>query len=521
MGQNKLILNGRFKQFDPRKPGRAELIHGAILIANGKIIGVGDPNKLPSETISNLTRIDAKGALIVPGFVDSHNHFTAMGMQEFELDLGGLRTRREIMNALSIENALSGHKKPLIAFNYEYDLTPESERLTAADLERIAPNRVIQVTDRTGHMSVTTRRTLQLAGIKLRSTDCFDCELRCDAVTEKFNGELCGEANLKLHRYMSSGYRSSSAFRKMSWKQAAELALSKGVTSVHALIDETELDELAAYQDCLPIDLRLYTQTHNVRKVKEAGLRQIGGCGAVLLDGDTGPHTAAMIEPYADQPNTNGTLNYSDEELEAFMTEAHAENIQISLHCVGDRASDQFLRVIEKVIRKQPDKKLRHRIEHFSFGTADQIQRANQLGVCVSAQPGFNHYWPHETYTELLGEERAHRVDPIASVMNGGVPVALGSDCTVTPCDPLLAIHAAVNHSLEQERISADNALYAHTRGGAFLARNERTHGAIEAGYAADLAFLEADPAEVEPSQIKEIPVLRTIYRGETVFERS
>lgn len=521
MGQNKLILNGKFKRFDPRNPGRAELIHGAILIANGKIIGVGAPNSLPSETVSNLTRIDAKGALIVPGFVDGHNHFTAMGMQKFELDLGGLRTRREIMNALSIENALSGHKKPLIAFNYEYDLTPKPERLTAADLEKIAPNRLVQVIDRTGHMSVATRKTLQLAGIKLRAADCFDCELRCEAVTEKFNGELCGAANLKLHDYMGSGYRSSSAFRKICWKQAAEFALTKGVTSIHALIDEDEMDDLIGYQACLPLELQLYTQTHNVLKVKEAGLRQIGGCGAMLLDGDTGPHTAAMLEPYADQPDTDGALNFSDEELEAFMAEAHAENIQIALHCVGDRASDQFLRVIEKVIRKQPEKNLRHRIEHFSFGTADQIQRAHHLGVCVSAQPGFNYYWPHETYTELLGEERAHRVDPIASVINGGVPVALGSDCTVTPCDPLLAIHAAVNHTLEHERISADDALYAHTYGGAYLARNERNHGAIKPGNVADLAFLEADPAEVSPSQIKEIPVLRTIYKGETVFERS
>lgn len=519
MKQNYLIRNGRIKRFDPMIGARVETVGGAILIENGRIRAIGDPLLLPSEAVADLKTIDAKGALIVPGFVDAHNHFTAMGMQKFELDLGGLKRKKDILNAIAIQNTLISRSKPLIAFNYEYDILSAAERISDKDLERVAPNRLIQITDRTGHMSVTTSATLRTAGIRLRNADCFDCELKCEFIESAFNGEICGAANGQLFNYMKNGFRHAS-FLKMSWKQAAEIAVAHGVTSIHALIDEDELSELIEYRDCLPLDLKIFTQTHNVQLVKKAGLKQIGGCGKVLLDGDTGPHTAAMLEPYTDLPASDGILYFSDEELEAFMREAHAEGLQIGLHCVGDRASEQFLRVIEKVIRGQPPKQLRHRIEHFSFGTAAQIQKARQLGVCVSAQPGFNHYWAHDTYYELLGEERAHRVDPLASVMDQTVPVALGSDCTVTPCDPLLSIHAAVNHTLTHERISADRALVAHTFGGAYLSHDERLRGTIAAGKAADLVFLEADPAEVAPHEIKDIPILKTFFGGQLVYER-
>ena len=161
MGQNKLILNGRLKRFDPMIRAGCETVHAAILIENGRIRAIGDPNSLPGETVSGLETIDAKGAVIVPGFVDAHAHFTEMGMQKFQLDLSGLKTKREILNAVSLENGRAESGKPILAFNYEYDLIDPSERIRADDLDRAAANRPIQVTDRTGHMSVTTRATLQ------------------------------------------------------------------------------------------------------------------------------------------------------------------------------------------------------------------------------------------------------------------------------------------------------------------------------------------------------------------------
>lgn len=326
MGRNKLILNGRLKRFDPMVRAGCETVHAAILIENGRIRAIGDPNSLSGETVSGLETIDAKGAVIVPGFVDAHTHFTEMGMQKFQLDLSGLKTKREILNAVSLENGRTGSGKPLLAFNYEYDLIDPSERIGGDDLDRIAANRPIQITDRTGHMSVTTKATLQAAGIRIKNADCLNCELDCDLEPRPFNGEICGTANGRLFTFMKSGFRRR-ANLEMAWKEAAEIAAANGVTTIHAMIPEDEMESLVDFSAQLPIHLNIFTETHNVQKVKQAGLRQIGGCGKVLLDGDTGPHTAAMLEPYSDRPNGSGFLYFSDEELEAFMSEAHAEGL--------------------------------------------------------------------------------------------------------------------------------------------------------------------------------------------------
>ena len=111
--------------------------------------------------------------------------------------------------------------------------------------------------------------------------------------------------------------------------------------------------------------------------------------------------------------------------------------------------------------------------------------------------------------------------DPIKSVSAHGLPIGLGSDCGVTPCDPLLTVHSAVNHSRKEERISPAEALYYHTMGGAFLGFEEQIRGSITPGKLADLVFLEANPLEIGAKEIKDIPVKMTIAKGEIVYSDS
>jgi hypothetical protein len=212
-------------------------------------------------------------------------------------------------------------------------------------------------------------------------------------------------------------------------------------------------------------------------------------------------------------------LYYSNEELEDFVWEAHSAGLQIALHCIGDGASDQLLTILEKVMERKP-RALRHRIEHFEFGTHDQIERAKKLGVMISMQPAFNYFWPHDTYISQLGAERALRSDPVGSVVRSGVPIGFGSDCPVTPCDPLLTIYSALHHSLENQRISADQAIAAHTIGAAYIGNDEKELGSLSVGKAADLVFLDADPAAVAPHEVKEISVLKTVVCGEAVYQK-
>lgn len=504
--KTKFILNGKIKFIEPDLTETMDLV-----IQDDLIQAIEKPGAINYKLYENPEIIDAKGALVMPGFIDAHNHFTLMGLQVAELDLAGITNKVTVLERIHERHLMLDPGKTLSAYNYEYDYFDNSNRISAEDLTASAPNRMIKITDRSGHMCVTNPFTLQKAGIRLNSTDHYGKD-----ENNSFNGELYGHTNSALHEFVQRDLRNSRVL-KLIWKHAADIAVSHGVTQVHAIIPEDEIVELHGYDECLPVNLRIYGETKNVQMVKSLGLRQLGGCGKVMIDGDTGPFTAAFLEPYLERPDTKGLLYYSDDELNDYVWEAHSAGLQIALHCVGDAASEQFLNAVEYA-QERSDKKLRHRIEHFEFPTTEQILRARKLGVAVSIQPSFNHFWPHDFYYKDLGKERAERADPVKSLFDAGLSVGFGSDCTVTPCDPLLTIHSALNHSRPSERITVKQALHAHTAGSAKIGNEESIRGTIAVGKSADLVFLAEDPELVPIADIRNIPVLRTMVCGETVY---
>lgn len=483
----------------------------AILLDGKRIKAIGDYEDFLSEIRSGAEIIDAENNVVCPGFIDAHNHFSYMGMEMFEISLDGLTDPDAIRTVLREANEKLPQGQPLLCTHYEIDYIHNLHHLTKEDLDKAAPGRLIQITDRSGHMSVTNELTLNAAGIPLEDAGCM-----CPAQPTKFTGEICGTANSKLSHFFLEHMHTPMNL-KLAWKSAAETAVAHGVTSLYVMCIENELELLSDYCSCLPLHLKLYTETKDVERVKAAGLKQIGGCGKVVVDGDTGPFTAAFFEPYIDRPETRGCLYYSDEELNDYVWNAHHAGIQIVLHCVGDRASWQLMNAIEKAQQREK-KKLRHRIEHFEFADDVMKDRAKQLGICLSIQPSFNHFWPHTIYADSLGSVRANQADPIRSLSDRAIPLAFGSDCPVTPCDPLLTIHSAVNHSNPIERISAAKALHYQTIGSAFAGHEENERGSIAPGKFADLVILGADPSAVPPKKIKDIPIIATISAGELVY---
>jgi predicted amidohydrolase YtcJ len=305
--------------------------------------------------------------------------------------------------------------------------------------------------------------------------------------------------------------------------QAIGQAHSVGLTTLHALEggivgDDTAVLEFLDALPELPLRILLWYQTMDVEKVQALGLPRIGGC--ILLDGDVGPHTAALREPYLDEPDSCGTLYHSQEEVDAFVLKAHLAGLQVAMHAVGDAAVEQALNAYEAALAAHPRGDHRHRIEHCEVIGEDQIERARRLGVALAIQPPFNHFWPHTTYYPLLGEERAWKADPVRTLMRPGLLVAGGSDSTVTPLGPLVGVHAAVNHSNPAERVSVQEALELYTINAARIAFEEAEKGSLETGKLGDLVVLGADPFQVAPEEIKEIPVEMTVLGGQVVYQR-
>jgi predicted amidohydrolase YtcJ len=254
-----------------------------------------------------------------------------------------------------------------------------------------------------------------------------------------------------------------------------------------------------------------------IDKVIELGLPRIGGC--ILLDGDVGPRTAALSEPYADDPNCYGTLYYEDEVVNEFALAAHKEGLQIAFHAVGDAAVEQALNAYGAALTQHPRDDHRHRIEHCEVIREEQIQRAQRLGIALAIQPPFNHFWPHQGSFLSLGEERAWKLDPVRSLLRPDLLIAGGSDSTVTPLGPLIGVHAAVNHSNPAERIAVYDAMKLYTINAARIAFQEDDRGSLEVSKLGDLVVLAENPFEVDQRTIKDIKVEKTVIGGDIVYQ--
>jgi len=341
-------------------------------------------------------------------------------------------------------------------------------------------------------------------------------------VSGRPNGLLADRANNLAFDRFSEHFGADEKAAEMI-DLAIEKAHAVGITTLHALEggsagNDEAVEEFLAAMPNLPLRFVLYYQIMDVDKVIELGLPRIGGC--ILLDGDVGPHTAALSEPYADDPDCYGTLYYSQEEIDAFVLKAHKAGLQVAMHAVGDAAVEQALNAYEKALAAHPRDDHRHRIEHCEVIREEQIQRAQRLGVALAIQPPFNHYWPHTEYYPTLGEERAWKADPVRILMRPGLLVAGGSDSTVTPLGPLIGVHAAVNHSNPAERVSVQEGLELYTINAARIAFQEADRGSLEVGKLGDFVVLAEDPFGVDSNRIKDIAVEVTVIGGDVVYQR-
>jgi predicted amidohydrolase YtcJ len=120
-------------------------------------------------------------------------------------------------------------------------------------------------------------------------------------------------------------------------------------------------------------------------------------------------------------------------------------------------------------------------------------------------------------YASRLGEGW-RQTNRLRTITEAGLVIAGGSDTNVTPPEPLLGIHAAVNHPNEAERVDVATALRMMTLNAAYGAFNEKRHGSITPGKEANFVVLDRDPFRVRPENLKRIRVLETHFHGRCVY---
>lgn len=488
----------------------------AMAIYDGRFIAVGTNEEITSLVNSKENTFDLNDSTVIPGLIDSHVHMTQTGLNKLGVTLSTAESVQDMLKAIEKSELLKNNDL-VFGIGYDDSKIVEKRPPTMKELDRVAPEKFIWLGRVDSHSCVVNSKMFKY----LNLTD------KLSGVDLDENGEPTGvlraQANSIARKKMLQLIDDD--MRRKALEIASSEAVSKGVTTLNALeggplFNDRDFEVINEYKDKLPIDVEVFFQTTDVDKAVKLGLKRMGGC--IILDGSFGSRTAALFEPYNDDSSTNGVLYFTKESLNELVLKAHKNNLQLAFHALGERAINQILDAYEYAQDIYFRDDHRHRIEHFELPTIDQIKRAARLGIIISLQPAFDYFWggSNGMYAERLGVKRTKRIKPCRQIIDSGCLIIGGSDSDVTPIDPMLGVHAAVNHSNPDQRISVEEALKMFTINGAKAIFKENEKGSIEKGKLADFVVISENPYQINVEKIKEINVIQTYKNGRVVYAK-
>jgi predicted amidohydrolase YtcJ len=497
----------------------------SVAVKKDRIVKVGT-NKEIRRWIGNETKvIDLQRRTVVPGLTDSHIHVGDFGKFLTWVDLKDVDSVGEMQRRIRERAQKIPERRWIIGSGWDQTRFAEKRYPNHRDLDEASPDNPVILYHQCGRVCVVNSRALELAGVTKETHAPSGGKIEKDAEKGEPTGILRENATDLVWKTIPEP---SEEELIEGASLACEKIVEAGVTTVHWIITSSaEISVIQKLRAENKLPLHVYTiipatlldQT-NSSSSGDNNDRNLGV--KVFVDGSLAAHTAALREPYTDDPESKGQLLYSQEELDALVAKVHKANFRLVMHAMGDQAIDMALTAIEKALMEAPRKDNRYRLEHASVLNSKLIQRIKELGMMVSVQPKcviteFS-VW---SAVERLGSERAKWLYPLKTLINEGIRVVGGSDCPMEPLSPLQGIQAAVTREFfPEERISVDEALRMYTVNAAYASFEETVKGSIEEGKLADLTVLSGDPTAVPPSRIGDINVDVTIVGGKVVYQK-
>lgn len=450
-----------------------------LLIQDGKIYQI-IRNQLPKG--NDIQAIDLKGSYVYPGFIDTHTHSFEGGLYSLMTDLSAASSLDDVFQQLEMAYKNSGDY--MFAWNFDETKIAEKRFPTRAELDKIVSDKNLVLRRVDGHSCIVNDFACKsiLNGAK---------KIHCD--DEVFKGFENDKAVHWFHNHVDDEliYR--------AYQAAAQIAVKGGFTTIHTMVGDANMS-VGHYEFIqqrladFPIDFVLYPQSFNMDAALKLNARRIGGC--ILADGSIGSLTAAVFEPYSGKP-IRGNLYQSDQFWLEFISKAHANNLQVAVHCIGDRAISQINNAYAEVNRKDP-KDLRHQLIHCEITDDDLIQSIAQSQAVPVMQPMFDALWGGKSgfYARLLGVERSRNMNRFASMLNSGIKITGSSDWYITELDIRKSLQAAMNHHYKEESLSLMQAIDIYTKNAAWLSHDENIRGQIKAGLDADFTIMNYIPGD-------------------------
>jgi len=471
----------------------------ALLVDGDTVAWVGSEQAATSIADSSMEVVDLQGALLAPGFVDSHVHLTETGIALDSLQLGGIRSAAELLDAVaaaSAEGTVLGH-------GWDETLWADPTLPAREELERAAGGRKVYLSRVDVHSALVSSSLATAAGLEAVDGSPTGSQVK---------GAAHAAARLAARRLPAAALR---GYQGQALAEAAAngyVALAEMAAPDIGGIEDLQLAAAwnagpadgPAVPEVLPYWGQLATSAEHAQSILDGlGVSVLGLAGDLNIDGSLGSRTAALRADYSDAPGERGSLYLSVGEAAAHLAACSLLGIQAGFHVIGDAGLDAALDALDQAAAEVGEQRVRaagHRFEHVEIADPDAISRLAKYSVTVSAQPAFDASWGGEgsLYQRRLGG-RHRGMNPFASFHAAGVPVCFGSDSPVTPLRPWSSVRACLEHNTPEERLSARAAFLGHTRAGWRAARYRNPMaGQLVPGAPASFAVWEVEELMVQ-----------------------
>ncbi|MCD6333166.1 MAG: amidohydrolase [Bacteroidales bacterium] len=501
----------------------------AVATDGDMIVAAGSNREVVQYRSTGAEVIKSPGALVIPGFIDSHIHLLQGGFALSGVQLKDALTKEDFIRRI---RDFAGQMKPgeWMLEGY-WDHENWGGELPARQwIDEFTRDIPLFLHRSDGHMALANTAALRLSGLIHQVPDVEGGAIERDA--EGLPTGIFKDAAMDLIAEHIKPYSTEQQLTAL--ENASSYLAANGVTSVHHMGSIADIELFRTAMETGRLKTRIYATVpirENEAMLKTAGDFKALKCstwlkpGGVKLfaDGSLGAHTAAFFKSYLDTPDESGLLMYTDREMFERILTADRSGLQVIIHAIGDRANHQVLNLYERVMKTNPPRDRRFRIEHAQHLLSADIPRFGELGIIASMQPW--HMMDDGRWAEkVIGRERIANTHAWRSLIDSGASLVFGSDWFVAPPKPLEGIFAAVTRQtldgkcpeswVPNEKITVEEALKAYTIHAARASFDEQIKGSIEPGKLADFVVLDRDILNIPEEEILNTQVVKTVIGG-------
>ena len=542
-----VFQNGRIHTVNDAQPS-AE----AVAVRGQSIVHVGDRAGVAAWIGPRTRVVDLNGRMLMPGFVDAHDHLATLGITKLGVNIGGLVGKAAVQQALRAWIATQPADAVLRGYGWVLHATFGEEKPRREWLDEVTGDRPMYIISADIHETWFNTAAMRLAGVDARTPD-------PDPGKQYFLRDADGTPNglaiegASLPIWGAMGMNSRETVRE-SQRLTLDPASSQGITTYFDagfLLSNVNgqqdwvIEDLVARDRAgnLPLRIVASVYTRNPADDPQAVAEElvdwnrrfrsehvsVGAC-KMWTDGTFIAGTAKLLEPFADG-TPGGEMFFTGAHVEAQIEAVQRAGFDMHIHVDGDGSTRTVLDAMERVQARLGRQGRRHTLCHMSLLHPADVPRYRQLGIVANGTP----LWAtdyngldHDRYQRKLGRQRfEERLLPYGDLVRSGATFTVGADLGGVDIDevaPLMHLEALLTRQrvgrrddkvmVARQRITLEQALRAYTLNGAYQLHMENEIGSIEVGKKADLIVLGQDLFTVDTYAIHKVPVLLTLMDG-------